>query len=62
MNTKWVADCSTFPSENHCDLKIIGSDKSVVAEAAYQHAIGSHRHAADESGLREEIAKTLTQE
>jgi hypothetical protein len=51
-----------FPSENNCDLKITGSDKSVVAEAAYQHAIGSHQHAANEPGLREEIAKTLIQE
>lgn len=62
MEKKWVADCSTFPSENKCDLKITGSDKEVVAEAAYQHAVGSHRHAADEPGLREKIAETLTQE
>lgn len=62
MDKKWVADCSMLPSENHCDLKITGSDKAVVAETAYQHAIGSHKHAADESGLREKIAETLTTE
>lgn len=62
MDKKWIADCSTFPSENNCDLKISGSDKGVVTEVAYQHAIGSHKHAANEPGLREEIAKTLTEE
>ena len=62
MDKKWVADCSKFPSENNCDLKISGSDKEVVTETAYQHAIGSHKHAADEPGLRENIAETLTEE
>lgn len=62
MDKKWVADCSIFPSENHCDLKISGSDKDVVAETAYQHAVGSHRHAADEPSLREKIAETLARE
>lgn len=62
MDKKWVADCSLLPSENNCDLKITGSDKAVVTEAAYQHAIGGHKHAADEPGLRENIAEMLTRE
>lgn len=62
MDKKWVADCSMLPSETNCDLKIIGSDKAVVIEAAYQHAIGTHKHATDEPGLRENIAEMLTRE
>ncbi len=62
MAKKWVADCSKFPSESHCDLKISGSDKEVVAEVAYQHAIGLHKHAANEAGLRDGIKKMLAEE
>ncbi len=62
MPKKWVADCSTMPSEMNCDLKISGSDKDVVAEVAYQHATGVHKHNADEPGLRDKIKEMLVQE
>lgn len=62
MAMKWVADCSKMPSESNCDLKITGSDKNVVADVAYQHATGLHKHNPDEPGLREEIEKMLGQE
>ena len=60
MATQYIADCSKMPSESNCDLKISGSDRQAVAEAAYQHAVGSiHRHSADEAGLRESITDSL---
>ncbi|MDO8516410.1 MAG: DUF1059 domain-containing protein [bacterium] len=59
MAKKWVADCSKYPSESHCDLVISGSDKEVVAEVAYQHAVGLHKHVADEAGLRDGIKNML---
>jgi hypothetical protein len=62
MAKKWVADCSKFPSESNCDLKITGSDKKVVAEVAYQHTIGLHKHAPNEPGLREGVEKMLVAE
>lgn len=58
--SKWVADCSKYSSEANCDLKIKGSDKAAVAEAAYQHAISpTHKHSQDEEGLREKIESGL---
>ena len=62
MAIKWIANCSKMPSESNCDLKISGSDKTVVIDAAYEHAIGLHKHNPDEPGLREEIEKMLEQE
>lgn len=60
--SKWVSDCSTMPSESNCDLKITGSDKAVVAETSYQHAIGLHKHNPDTPGLKEQITGMLTEE
>ena len=45
MATQYTIDCSKFPSENKCDLKISGSDKEAVIDTAYNHAIGPmHKH------------------
>ncbi len=61
--SKWVADCSKMPSESNCDLKITGSDKESVVEATYAHTVGSvHRHSPDESGLRDQISSSITEE
>ena len=41
----YTIDCSKFPSDKGCDLKITGSDKEAVIDTAYQHAIGPmHNH------------------
>ena len=45
MAKQYVIDCSKFPSEKNCDLKISASDKEAVIDTAYNHAIGSmHNH------------------
>jgi predicted small metal-binding protein len=64
MSTLYIADCSKMPSEINCDLKISGTDKAVVVDAAYQHALSSiHKHSPNEEGLKEKIANNLeTQE
>ena len=55
MAKQYVIDCSKFPSDKNCDLKITGSDKEAVVDTAYNHAIGPmHKH---ESG--EELKKML---
>ena len=33
-NRQYVIDCSKFPSEKNCDLKITGSDKEAVIDTA----------------------------
>jgi hypothetical protein len=60
MATLYVADCSKMPSEMHCDLKISGTNKLAVADAAYQHALSSiHKHSPNEPGLKEKITNDL---
>jgi hypothetical protein len=45
MAKQYVIDCSKFPSDKKCDLKISGSDKEAVVDTAYNHAIGAmHNH------------------
>ena len=45
MAKQYVIDCSKFPSDKNCDLKITGSDKEAVIDTAYNHAIGPmHQH------------------
>jgi len=61
MATKWVADCSKFPSENNCDIMISGRDKNEVAKAAMDHAVGSHKHDRNEPGLFDGIQSLLEQ-
>jgi hypothetical protein len=49
MAKQYVIDCSKFPSDKNCDLKISGSDKEAVIDTAYNHAIGPmHNHAPGE--------------
>ena len=38
MAKQYVIDCSKFPSDKNCDLKISGSDKEAVIDTAYNHA------------------------
>ena len=57
--SKWIADCSKFPSENNCDILISGTDKEEVAKAAMDHAVGSHKHDREEPGLYEGIKNSL---
>jgi hypothetical protein len=60
MATLYVADCSKMPSRMNCDLKITGSDRFVVEDTAYFHALSSvHHHAEDEPGLREEVSRMV---
>ena len=49
MAKQYVIDCSKFPSDANCDLKISGSDKDAVIDTAYNHAIGPmHKNAPSE--------------
>ena len=49
MANRYVIDCSKFPSEQNCDLKISASNKDAVVDTAYNHAIGPmHKHAPGE--------------
>jgi hypothetical protein len=59
MPTQYVIDCSKFPSDKNCDLKITGSDKEAVIDTAYNHAIGPmHGHQPSEE-LRNMIRDTV---
>ena len=55
-----VADCSRFPSERNCTLKISGTEDEVL-DAATQHAVASHGHE-ETSELRERIRGMLEDE
>ena len=59
-STRKVADCSRFPSEEDCSLKISGTENEVL-EAATQHAVASHGHE-DSPELRERIRGMLEDE
>ena len=52
-------DCRNYPSDNHCTLKISGTEAEVL-DAATQHAVSAHGHQ-NSPELREEI-KTLLQD
>ena len=56
---QYIVDCSNYPSDSGCDLKITSSDKEAVIDAAYQHAIGPiHKNPASEQ-LRGMIRQTV---
>ncbi|HXW76926.1 MAG TPA: DUF1059 domain-containing protein [Candidatus Eremiobacteraceae bacterium] len=38
-----LIDCGKFPSDNHCTLKISGTEAEVL-KAAREHAVSSHGH------------------
>jgi len=59
-STRKVADCSRFPSDRDCSLKISGTENEVL-EAATQHAVASHGHE-DSPELRERIREMLEDE
>lgn len=55
-------DCSEFPSESNCSLKISGREDEVM-KAATEHAVSSHGHAPGpelaasiKASLRDELA------
>jgi len=59
MAKQYVIDCSKFPSDKNCDLKITGSDKEAVIDTAYNHAIGPmHQHPPSEE-LRNMIKEAV---
>lgn len=53
-------DCRDYPSETNCSLRISGTEHEVL-DAAYEHAIKVHGHAASES-LREAIRDSMRDE
>ncbi len=61
MNAKRkFVDCSQYPSEKHCTLKISGTEEEVLT-AAVQHAVKSHGHQ-ESAELREQIRSMLSDE
>lgn len=44
MTKEYAIDCSKYPSDTKCDLKITGSDRQAVEDAAFHHAIGPMHH------------------
>ena len=59
MANRKSIDCRNYPSDNHCTLKISGTEAEVL-DAATQHAVSAHGHQ-NSPELREEI-KTLLQD
>ncbi len=53
-------DCSEFPSESNCTLKISGTEDEVLPVAA-QHAAAVHGHE-DTPEMRDEIRRLLKDE
>ena len=53
-------DCRLYPSEQHCSLKISGTEKEVL-DAAQAHAISAHGHA-DTPELRSQLQSLLKTE
>lgn len=58
--TRVYVDCSEFPSEANCTLKISGTEEEVLT-AAVQHAVASHGHE-NSSELRTMLRSGLHQE
>ena len=54
---KKFIDCSKWPSEENCDLKMIGSEEHLLP-AAVQHSVTAHGHE-DTPKLREELRGLL---
>jgi hypothetical protein len=53
-------DCRKMPSENHCDLKMSGTEEHLIP-AAVHHAVVVHGHT-DSPELREAIKGMLEDE
>lgn len=55
-----VIDCSQFPSEKNCSLKMSGTEDEILPLAVY-HAVTYHGHA-ESPELKGEIQKLLKNE
>ena len=53
-------DCTDYPSDNNCSLKISGSEDEVL-NAAVQHAASAHGHE-ETAELREQMRSMLKDE
>ena len=53
-------DCTDYPSEKNCSLKISGTQEEVL-DAAVQHAVSAHGHE-ETPELREQIKSMLKDE
>ena len=53
-------DCSEFPSEKNCTLKISGTEEEVL-DLAVLHAVSSHGHE-DTPAFREQLRAALKEE
>jgi len=53
-------DCSEYPSEKNCTLRISGTEEEVL-EAATAHAVASHGHS-DTPEFRQELRGMLKDE
>ena len=53
-------DCSEFPSEKNCTLKISGTEEEVL-DAATAHAVATHGHQ-DTPEFREQLRGALKDE
>jgi predicted small metal-binding protein len=60
VSTRKYVDCSEYPSDQNCTLKISGSEEEVLTAAA-QHAVASHGHQ-DGPELREMLRKGMHDE
>ena len=60
MDSRKVADCRRFPSENGCSVTISGPENEVL-EVAVQHAVASHGHQ-DTPELRQQLRTMLEDE
>ena len=53
MSERKYVDCREFPSENGCDLTMVGSEPHLL-EASVAHAVKAHGHE-DTPEFREQI-------
>jgi hypothetical protein len=53
-------DCSEYPSDNNCTVKISGTEEEVL-DVATAHAVATHGHE-DTPGLRDELRGLLKDE
>lgn len=63
MPKHYAIDCSKYPSDVECDLKITGSNRKAVLDAAYLHAIGPvHKHDASDPDLKANLERMIEEE
>lgn len=60
MAKLYLIDCSKYSSNVVCDLKITGSNRRAVLDAAYFHAIGpTHKHDINDPDLKENLDRMI---